>query len=134
MEIIGKLEYLEVLKLQNVGFEGEIWDTSEGGFPQLRFLKLNRVQIVEWNAATDHFPRLQQLVLEFCDRLKMIHPNLGDISTLHMIKVYKCAKAIEDSAKNIQEEQQDNENEELEFIIISDYQHDNLVLMVYYDF
>ncbi|KAL2531451.1 Disease resistance protein RPP13 [Abeliophyllum distichum] len=119
MEIIGKLVYLEVLKLQNVVFKGEIWDTSEGGFPQLKFLKLNQVQIVEWNAASDHFPRLQQLVLEFCSRLKMIPPNLGDIPTLQMIKVYKCAKAIEHSAKKIQEEQQDNGNEELEFIIIS---------------
>ncbi|KAL2551375.1 putative late blight resistance protein-like protein R1B-14 [Forsythia ovata] len=66
MEIIGKLEYLEVLKLQNVGFEGNQWGTSEGGFPQLKFLKLYQVQIVEWNAASDHFPTLQQLVLEFC--------------------------------------------------------------------
>ncbi|KAL2551436.1 putative late blight resistance protein-like protein R1B-13 [Forsythia ovata] len=120
IEIIGKLEYLEVLKLKNVGFEGEQWDTSEGGFPRLKFLKLYKVQIVQWNAASDHFPRLQQLVLEFCDRLKMIPPNLGDIPTLEMIKVYKCAKAIEDSAKHIQEEQQDSGNEELKLIIISD--------------
>ncbi|KAL2531445.1 Disease resistance protein RPP13 [Abeliophyllum distichum] len=121
MEIIGKLKYLEVLKLQNVCFGGNQWDTSEGGFPQLKFLKLYGVQIVEWNAASDHFPRLQQLVLEFCYHLKMIPPNLGDIPTLQMIKVYKCTKAIEESAKQIQEEQGDNGNEELKFIIISNY-------------
>ncbi|KAL2531442.1 Disease resistance protein RPP13 [Abeliophyllum distichum] len=121
MEIIGKLECLEVLKLQNVFFEGDQWDTSEGRFPQLKFLKLYRVGIVEWNAASDHFPRLQGLALEFCTRLKMIPPNLCDIPTLQMIKVYKCAKAIKDSAKKIQEEQEDNGNEVLKFIIISDY-------------
>ncbi|KAL2531377.1 Disease resistance protein (CC-NBS-LRR class) family [Abeliophyllum distichum] len=119
MEIIGKLEYLEVLKLERICFEGEQWDTSEGGFPQLKFLKLKKVEIAEWNISRDHFPRLQRLVLEFCESLKMIPPNLGDIPTLQMIKVYKCAKAIEDSAKQIQEEQQDNGNEELKFIIIS---------------
>ncbi|KAL2531438.1 putative disease resistance RPP8-like protein 4 [Abeliophyllum distichum] len=119
MEIIGKLEYLEVLKLQYVVFEGEQWDTSEGGFPQLKFLKLYGVNIAEWNAECDHFPRLQQLVLEFCNCLKMIPPNLGDIPTLQKIVVYKCAEAIKDSAKKIQEEQQDNGNEELEFIIVS---------------
>ncbi|KAL2531443.1 Disease resistance protein RPP13 [Abeliophyllum distichum] len=85
MEIIGKLEYLEVLKLQYVVFEGEQWDTSEGGFPQLKFLKLYGVKIAEWNAECDHFPRLQQLVLEFCNCLKMIPPNLGDIPTLQKI-------------------------------------------------
>ncbi|KAL2551609.1 Disease resistance protein RPP13 [Forsythia ovata] len=104
MEIIGKLEYLEVLKLKRIAFEGEQWDTSEGGFPQLKFLKLFRVQIVEWNAASDHFPRLQQLVLEFCKSLN-IPPNLGDFPTLQMIEVYKCAKAIEYQARQIQEEQ-----------------------------
>ncbi|KAL2531433.1 putative disease resistance RPP8-like protein 4 [Abeliophyllum distichum] len=121
MEIIGKLEYLEVLKLKWIAFEGEQWDTSEGGFPQLKFLKLYGVQIVEWNAASDHFPRLQQLVLEFCRSLKMIPPNLGDIPTLQMIKVNKCTKAIEDQAKQIQEEQEDIGNEDLKFIIISEY-------------
>ncbi|KAL2551431.1 putative late blight resistance protein-like protein R1B-13 [Forsythia ovata] len=121
MEIIGKLEYLEVLKLQNVGFEGNQWGTSEGGFPQLKFLRLYQVQIVEWNAASDHFPTLQQLVLEFCYRLKMIPANLGDIPTLQMIKVYMCTKAIEESAKQIQEEQQDIGNEDLKFVIISNY-------------
>ncbi|KAL2551427.1 putative late blight resistance protein-like protein R1B-23 [Forsythia ovata] len=121
MDIIGKLEYLEVLKLQTVDFEGNQWDTSEGGFPQHKFLKLSEVQIEEWNTSSDHFPRLQRLVLQTCGGLKMIPPILGDIPTLQMIKVYKCAKAIEDSAKKIQEEQQDNGNEELKFIIIPDY-------------
>ncbi|KAL2551613.1 putative late blight resistance protein-like protein R1B-17 [Forsythia ovata] len=92
MDIIGKLEYLEVLKLQTVDFEENHWDTSEGGFPQLKFLKLSEVQIEEWNTSSDHFPRLQRLVLQSCDGLKMIPPILGDIPALQLIKVYKCAK------------------------------------------
>ncbi|KAL2551595.1 putative late blight resistance protein-like protein R1B-14 [Forsythia ovata] len=120
MEIIGRWQYLEVLKLQGVDFQGEKWDTSEGEFPQLKFLKLDEVQIAEWNTSRYHFPRLQRLVLQFCDRLKMIPPSLGDIPTLQMIEVYGCAKAIKESAQQIQEEQQYIGNEELK-VIISDY-------------
>ncbi|KAL2531486.1 NB-ARC domain-containing protein [Abeliophyllum distichum] len=98
MEIIGKLKYLEVLKLEYVSFEGIQWDTSEGEFPQLKFLKLGQVQIAEWNTSRDHFPRLERLVLQSCRRLKMIPPSLGDISTLQMIEVYGCAEAIIKSA------------------------------------
>ncbi|KAL2551582.1 putative late blight resistance protein-like protein R1B-17 [Forsythia ovata] len=114
MEIVGKLQYLEVLKLQEVDFEGEQWDTSEGEFPQLKCLKLNQVEIAEWNTSRDHFPRLQRLVLELCYLLKMIPPSLGDIPTLDMIEVHGCAKAIIKSAKKIQEEQEENGNEELQ--------------------
>ncbi|KAL2531489.1 putative disease resistance RPP13-like protein 3 [Abeliophyllum distichum] len=120
MEIIGKLKYLEVLKLEYVSFEGIQWDTSEGEFPQLKFLKLGQVQIAEWNTSRDHFPRLERLILQSCIRLKMIPPSLGDISTLQMIEVYGCAEAIIKSAKKIQEEQEENGNEELQ-VIISDY-------------
>ncbi|KAL2486333.1 putative disease resistance protein [Abeliophyllum distichum] len=105
MEIIRKLECLEVLKLQNVDFEGNQWDTSEGGFPQLKYLKLQIVQIVEWNTSSDHLPRLRRLALHKCKHLKMIPPCIGDILTLQMIDVYGCAKAIEESAKQIQENQ-----------------------------
>ncbi|KAL2551464.1 Disease resistance protein RPP13 [Forsythia ovata] len=120
MEIIGKLKYLEVLKLEYVSFEGIQWDTSEGEFPQLKFLKLDQVQIAEWNTSRDHFPRLERLVLQSCKLLKMIPPSLGDISTLQMIEVYGCTEAIIKSAKKIQEEQEEKGNEELQ-VIISDY-------------
>ncbi|CAA2964239.1 late blight resistance homolog R1A-3 isoform X1 [Olea europaea subsp. europaea] len=117
MELIGKLEYLVVLKLRDVSFDGGRWDTSEGEFPQLKFLKLSNVGLAEWNTSSDHFPRLQRLGLEYCKHLKMIPPILGDIPTLLMIEVYKCAEAIKESAKRIQEEQEDMGNEELKVII-----------------
>ncbi|KAL2551598.1 putative late blight resistance protein-like protein R1B-16 [Forsythia ovata] len=119
MEIIGRLLNLEVLKLLLVAFEGRQWDTSEDEFPQLKFLKLDDVQLAEWNASSDNFPRLQRLVLRHCNHLKMIPSSLGDIPMLQKIEVYKCSQAIKDSAKQIQEEQQEMENEELQ-IIISD--------------
>ncbi|CAA2958520.1 Hypothetical predicted protein [Olea europaea subsp. europaea] len=119
MEIIGRLLNLEVLKLQSASFDGNKWDTSEGEFPQLKFLKVHCVQIAEWNTSSDHFPRLQRLLLEHCHLLKMIPSSLGDIPTLQMIKVYGCAQAIVESASKIQEEQRDMGNEELKVMIVN---------------
>ncbi|XP_022846829.1 putative late blight resistance protein homolog R1A-3 isoform X2 [Olea europaea var. sylvestris] len=117
MELIGKLKYLVVLKLRYVSFDGRRWDTSEGEFPQLKFLKLSNVRLAEWNTSRDHFPRLQRLGLRYCKHLKMIPPSLGDIPTLLMIEVYDCVEAIKESAKRIQEEQEEMGNEELKVII-----------------
>ncbi|CAA2964253.1 late blight resistance homolog R1A-3 isoform X1 [Olea europaea subsp. europaea] len=116
-EIIGKLRYLEVLKLLGVTFEGEQWDTREDEFPQLKFLKLSSVELAEWNTSRDHFPRLR-LALECCVGWK-IPPSLGDIPTLLMIEVYEYGRAIKKSAKKIQEEQEDMGNEYLKVIISS---------------
>ncbi|XP_022871219.1 putative late blight resistance protein homolog R1B-14 [Olea europaea var. sylvestris] len=118
METIGRLEYLEVLKLQHVAFEGEQWDTNEGEFPQLKFLKLYDVQLAEWNALGDNFPTIQRLVLQNCYNLKNgIPPSFGGILTLQMIEVHWCTKAVELSTKQILEEQLDVGNEEFKVII-----------------
>ncbi|KAL2552660.1 putative late blight resistance protein-like protein R1B-16 [Forsythia ovata] len=117
IEIIGRLPNLEVLKLEDAVLEGEQWDASEAEFPQLIFLKLDNVLIAEWNASSDNFPRLERLVLQHCHHLKMIPSSLGDIPTLQMIEVYRCAQDIEESAMQIQEEQEENGNEELKVII-----------------
>ncbi|CAA2976974.1 late blight resistance homolog R1A-3 isoform X1 [Olea europaea subsp. europaea] len=118
METIGRLEYLEVLKLQRVAFEGEQWDTSEDEFPQLKFLKLCDVQLAEWNALGDNFPTLQRLVLQNCYNLKNgIPPSFGGILALQMIEVHWCTKAVQVSTKQILEEQLDVGNEEFKVII-----------------
>ncbi|KAI3473633.1 hypothetical protein Pfo_031541 [Paulownia fortunei] len=117
VSIIGRLPKLEVLKLRNVAFEGNRWDTKEGEFEKLRFLKLDRLQIAEWFASSDHFPRLQRLVLRKCENLEEIPCSVGDISTLQMIEVELCGESVVESAEKIQEEQMDMGNEELKVII-----------------
>ncbi|KAI3462442.1 hypothetical protein Pfo_019105 [Paulownia fortunei] len=117
VSIIGRLPKLEVLKLRNVAFEGNRWDTKEGEFEKLRFLKLDRLQIAEWFASSDHFPRLQRLVLRKCENLEEIPCSVGNISTLQMIEVELCGESVVESAEKIQEEQRDMGNEELKVII-----------------
>ncbi|CAA2985442.1 late blight resistance homolog R1A-3 isoform X1 [Olea europaea subsp. europaea] len=121
MEIIGGLPYLEVLKLVDVAFEEEQWDTSEVEFPRLEYLKLEDIKIAEWNASSDNFPRLQQLVLKRCGNLEMIPSSLGEIPTLRKIQVYMCAETTNESARKIKDEQEKMGNEELQVIITGKY-------------
>ncbi|CAA3021970.1 late blight resistance homolog R1A-3 isoform X1 [Olea europaea subsp. europaea] len=117
MEIIARLPCLEVLKLVSAAFEGEQWDTSESEFPQLKYLKLCGVKIAEWNASSDNFPRLQRIVLEYCENLKMIPSNLGDIPTLQKIELFMCGQTANESAKKFEEEQKEMGNEKFEVTI-----------------
>ncbi|KAL2532974.1 NB-ARC domain-containing protein [Abeliophyllum distichum] len=116
LKIIGELPRLEVLKLRDVTIEGKQWDASEEEFQELRFLELDGVQIEHWNASSDHFPKLEQLVLRSCQHLE-IPSDLGFIPCLLKIEVHGCIKSVEESALQILEEQRDNGNEELKVII-----------------
>ncbi|KAL2516443.1 putative late blight resistance protein-like protein R1A-6 [Forsythia ovata] len=117
VKIIGRLPNLIVLKLRVGSFEGRQWNTTEGEFQQLRVLKLSWVDNREWNAPSDTFPRLQQLVLRHCNYLENIPSSFCYIPTMQMIEVHDCKQSVGKSARQIQEEQRDMENEELQVII-----------------
>ncbi|CAA3001673.1 Hypothetical predicted protein [Olea europaea subsp. europaea] len=116
MEIIEALLNLEVLKLGSVYFDGRTWNASSE-FPKLKFLKLSHVDLEEWNASSNNFPSLEGLALQYCKHLKMIPSSFGNILTLQKIEVYRCTRSVNESAKHIQEEQEDMGNEVLEVII-----------------
>ncbi|KAL2531301.1 Disease resistance protein RPP13 [Abeliophyllum distichum] len=117
MSLIGTLPNLEILKLESVSFEGENWITKENEFQKLKFLKLDSLQLVQWNASRDHFPRLERLVLRYCYNLEKIPSELGCIPTLRMIEAHYCGINVKNSAMQIEEEQLKNRNEELKVII-----------------
>ncbi|KAL2531291.1 Disease resistance protein RPP8 [Abeliophyllum distichum] len=98
ISIIGGLLNLEILKLHDVSLEGKRWDTSEGEFLELKFLELEGVQISQWNASSDDFPKLERLVLRKCHHLKNIPSSLGDILTLETIEVHGCRNSVTESA------------------------------------
>ncbi|KAG8383915.1 hypothetical protein BUALT_Bualt04G0063700 [Buddleja alternifolia] len=117
MSIIGTLPNLEVLKLGYDAFWGKRWDTRDGEFQQLRFLKLVELEFAQWNVSlSEHFPKLQQLLLHDCSNLQEIPSEMGEIETLQLIEVDGCRRSVAESAEQIQEEQRDMGNEELRII------------------
>ncbi|PSS29089.1 Late blight resistance protein like [Actinidia chinensis var. chinensis] len=106
MSTLGKaLPNLEVLKLLQCGSVGKCWKTSDGDFPQLKFLKLVTMPIEEWQVSSNHFPRLQRLVLVGCFGLQSIPYEIREVPTLQMIEVRYCNTSVANSAHKIKEEQ-----------------------------
>ncbi|XP_022846902.1 putative late blight resistance protein homolog R1A-3 [Olea europaea var. sylvestris] len=117
ISLIGKLTKLEILKLEDEAFEGEIWNTEDDEFQELKFLKLDDLDLVQWNSSKDHFPKLEQLVLRYCHNLEMIPFEFSGISTLEKIEVHACGIKVDNSATEILEEQVDLGYEQFEVII-----------------
>ncbi|KAL3527947.1 hypothetical protein ACH5RR_012603 [Cinchona calisaya] len=114
---IGKLPNLEVLKLLENSFMGENWEMEEGEFFNLRYLKLESLNINRWSASCDNIPYLQKLVLQFCNELKEVPFCLRDIPTIEMIEVKQCHKSTVSLVKQIQEVQMDMGNTGLKIVI-----------------
>ncbi|XP_027076592.1 putative late blight resistance protein homolog R1A-3 [Coffea arabica] len=103
---IGRLPNLEVLKLLSGAFVGKIWKVEEE-FQNLKFLSLDNLNIAQWNASCDDFPKLERLVLQNCKDLEEIPAEFADIYTLEMIEVHWCSESAEKSAIKIREETAD---------------------------
>ncbi|CAI9105958.1 OLC1v1004995C1 [Oldenlandia corymbosa var. corymbosa] len=116
----GKLPNLEVLKLLHRAFEGEQWDMDDGEFLKLKFLKLDGLNFVQWNASSDHLPVLEQLVVHRCKQLQEIPSSFGDIPTLQKIDLQWCNVSASNSAMEIKTEQLENGNDFLKVLIHAD--------------
>ncbi|KAL3506469.1 hypothetical protein ACH5RR_031851, partial [Cinchona calisaya] len=99
---VGRLPNLQVLKLVSGAFEGQVWDMKEKEFRELVFLKLDTLNIAQWNASCDHLPKLQRLVLKNCKDLEKIPNEFAEINTLEVIEVLWCGQSAEESAKEIE--------------------------------
>ncbi|KAI5670255.1 hypothetical protein M9H77_10619 [Catharanthus roseus] len=66
------------------------------------------LEIEEFNASDDSFPRLQHFVVDECEYLQEIPIRFAGISTLKIIEVDRY---LESSARCIQEEQKDLGND-----------------------
>lgn len=117
MSIISMLPKLEILKLKNNFFSGPVWETSDDGFCHLKFLKLSYMDLQKWISSSDHFPKLECLVLNGCQDLEEIPLEIGDIPTLQTIKVYGSSKSVMESANQIQESQNLIGNDDLKVFI-----------------
>ncbi|XP_057804254.1 putative late blight resistance protein homolog R1A-10 [Salvia miltiorrhiza] len=107
MPIIAQLPFLQVLKLRWHAFCGHEWESYEGGLMHLKVLVLEDLDIKQLMVAGYVFPTLEQLIFRRCYNLEEIPPEFGDIPTLQLIEVDDCSMSLIESAKRIQEEQQE---------------------------
>ncbi|XP_022846874.1 putative late blight resistance protein homolog R1A-3 [Olea europaea var. sylvestris] len=121
MSLIGTLPNLEILKLETNTFSGKTWDTKDDEFQKLKFLKLDSLDLEQWNSSHDHFPVLERLVLVECLFLENIPSEFSSISTLRRIKLLYCGEDVETSALEIRQEQLDYGNTEFDVTIESDW-------------
>ncbi|PHT98424.1 hypothetical protein BC332_32665 [Capsicum chinense] len=119
MVVLANLPNLEVLKA-HCGFIGTDWRLNENVvFQRLKYLRLEWEDLERWEAASDNFLMLEQLVLALLFRLEEIPQSIGEIMTLKLIQIEYCGSTVETSAKKIQQEQESWGNDELQVRIIS---------------
>ncbi|XVF60615.1 hypothetical protein PTKIN_Ptkin08bG0062200 [Pterospermum kingtungense] len=96
MPILEKLRNLKVLGLHKA-FTGKKISCSSQGFPQLDSLKLiENSNLVEWTVAKNSMPKLHQLEIVDCRKLKMLPCGLRLIETLRELKIERMPKAFKD--------------------------------------
>ncbi|KAI3760251.1 hypothetical protein L1987_50644 [Smallanthus sonchifolius] len=110
MSTIQRLPKLEVLKLLDSSFTGQMWETGDEQFQQLKYLKLEKLNIRFWEASSISFPHLRKLVVRRCEYLKEIPLDLGNIYTLEHIETDYSNSRVLESVKIIQEAQDEMGN------------------------
>ncbi|KAA8529825.1 hypothetical protein F0562_034359 [Nyssa sinensis] len=112
MSTLGRLPNLEVLKLKEYAFRGPQWETIDGGFQLLKILKLGRTDLEHWEASGNHFPRLQCVVLEHCEKLQAIPSGLWDVSSLKTMKLHRTSHSAAASAREIEKQRQEMQQQQ----------------------
>nr|XP_016447905.1 PREDICTED: putative late blight resistance protein homolog R1B-11 [Nicotiana tabacum] len=115
MVALANLPNLEKLKAYSA-FEGTNWKLNEDAvFHKLKYLKIvNAINLERWEATSDNFPMLEQLLLSGLKKLEEIPQRIGEIMTLKFIEIEWCSSAADTSAMKIQEEQTNCGNDSLE--------------------
>lgn len=117
MSTIGMLPNLEILKLKEKSFIGQLWESLDGGFRLLKVLQLGRTDLVRWDASSHHFPRLERVVLKHCEKLQAVPYGLGGVSALKMLELYWPTPSAADSARLIQQQQHDMMNNGFKLLV-----------------
>nr|UUV67969.1 Rpi-amr3 [Solanum americanum] len=111
------LPNLEELKLKDCrSDEYDEWSLSDKDkFKSLKLLVLTDIFFDRWEATSDNFPNLKRLVLNKCDL--EIPSDFGEICTLESIELHDCSTSAEDSAQEIEQEQEEMGNNILKVYI-----------------
>ncbi|XP_074285967.1 putative late blight resistance protein homolog R1A-3 [Silene latifolia] len=115
-KIPALLPRLEILKLLLRAFEGEQWNTT-ATFKNLKYLRMEGLNIKEWEASDDNFPSLERLVVRRCKSLHKIPEEFGNIGDLMGIEAHWCDVSLGKSVLKIKRKQIDGGNMKFEAII-----------------
>ncbi|XP_074285965.1 putative late blight resistance protein homolog R1B-16 [Silene latifolia] len=115
-KIVALLPRLEILKLLFRAFEGEQWSTT-GTFKNLKYLRMEGLNIKAWEASDDNFPRLERLVVRRCRSLGKIPEEFGYLGELMGIEAHWCDTSLVKSVLKIKRNQIDGGNMKFEAII-----------------
>ncbi|XP_057770475.1 probable disease resistance RPP8-like protein 4 [Salvia miltiorrhiza] len=108
MSVIGSLDKLEVLKLKDKAFQGEIWEAHDGGFRHLEILHIGRTDLKIWVASHHHFPRLKHLELNNCEDLQQIPTELAQVPSFLKLDLFRSKRAAASARKIEAKIKQDN--------------------------
>nr|GMD24915.1 putative late blight resistance protein homolog R1B-14 [Ipomoea batatas] len=112
MYILGSLEELEILKLEENAFRGEFLDLSNVSFKHLQLLRMGRTDLVSWTASKNSFPVLKYLHLRHCANLDAVPPAFAEIESLRVVELFCTNSRAAISAREIFKQKQEKENTE----------------------
>ncbi|XP_031122059.1 putative late blight resistance protein homolog R1B-14 [Ipomoea triloba] len=110
MYILGSLEELEILKLEENAFRGEFLDLSNVSFKHLQLLRMGRTDLVSWTASKNSFPVLKYLHLRHCANLDAVPPAFAEIESLRVVELFCTNSRAAISARDIFKQKQEKEN------------------------
>ncbi|KAL2553136.1 Disease resistance protein RPP13 [Forsythia ovata] len=106
MSTLGMLESLEILKLKDNAFKGDLWKPQDGGFRSLKVLHIGRTDLVYWEASARHFPGLRCLRLKHCNKLEAVPVGLAEVSSFLILELNCTTEQAARSARKIQQRKQ----------------------------
>ncbi|KAK4720596.1 hypothetical protein R3W88_010829 [Solanum pinnatisectum] len=104
LSAIAALPELEILEIIDSDFLENMWDASEDIYQSLKTLRLAFAKLSEWEVDRETFPKLEELILEYCFMLTEIPSAFGDIDTLKSIHVLQSRRDLGDSAIEIKKD------------------------------
>ncbi|XP_031103709.1 putative late blight resistance protein homolog R1B-17 [Ipomoea triloba] len=104
MRVLGLLEELEVLKLDDYAFKGENWELSNDVvFKRLQYLRIGKTNLKTWMVTENSFPTLRSLNLQNCSSLLKIPQAFAKVHTLKVMVLFNVRESATQSAKGVRE-------------------------------
>ncbi|XP_019186667.1 PREDICTED: uncharacterized protein LOC109181374 [Ipomoea nil] len=113
MSVLGLLDRLKVLKLDDNAFSGEDWDlSSDVIFKGLQYLRIGKTNLKTWTVVEPEksFPVLETLVLKNCISLQNIPQGFANVDSLELIELFDVSKKVADFAREICEKRHGKTN------------------------